>query len=227
MAETTAGSEGGRRGRSRCLLGPLAAGLYLLAQVGCGSAGRPSPAAGWAEGPVRWLILPEEERQFRRLRTGREAALFIELFWRRRDPTPLDPGNPFLEVFHDRVQAADRLYGESEARGSLTDRGRALILLGPPPILRHQRRSVVTLMPDSDLRSLLEAEAETSTVVEEWEYPPDQLPAGLLELLDEATRQRGIVLTFVEGTRRSRLAEGSEVLQLVARALATQPLKLW
>jgi len=230
MADAAARPGGCRRWARRLLPKLLTAVLLPLAvlvQIACGTGGPSSPGATWGDGPVRWLMLPEEQRQFRRLHGSRETVLFIELFWRRRDPTPLDPGNPFLEVFHERVQAADRLYGEEETRGSLTDRGGALILFGPPPILRHRQRSVVALLPNADPRNLLEAEAETSIAVEEWEYPPEALPSILLEMLDEEARVQGILLTFAEGPRRTRLVEGEEYLGLAARALATQQLKLW
>ena len=64
------------------------AGAVLLSSLacGCGSApARPADGVGLAEGPTRWLMLPEEERQLRRLHTTREAVAFIEAFWRRRD----------------------------------------------------------------------------------------------------------------------------------------------
>ena len=56
-------------------------------------AGQPTPPAGqeglaeWAAGPVRWLLLPAEQRQLREI-TGPGAAIgFIERFWAVRDPS--------------------------------------------------------------------------------------------------------------------------------------------
>src|SRR3954467_9414813 len=98
-------AEGKRRGWR--LAAPLAALSALT--PGCQSPAPRPPAsgAGLDEGPTRWLMLPEEEHQYRRLRTTREVVDFIEEFWRRRDPEPDKPGNPFAKTFYERVEAAD------------------------------------------------------------------------------------------------------------------------
>jgi len=240
---------GGAAGRSqrwlrgRCLGWGLVLWGWLLTTA-CGSASNSTgPIAGWAEGPVHWLMLPEEKRQCRRLRGQREAVLFIEFFWRRRDPTPTDPGNPFLQTFHDRVQAADKLYAEEGTRGALTDRGGALILLGAPPILRQRLRTV--LSPPSvedggfglDTPRPSEPKEETQ-ILKDWEYPVTSLPPGLVRLLEQrgllaaqnddpdgvSSTPQALVLTFIEGETRTKLLEGEELLELAARAIATQPL---
>jgi len=208
----------------------LVLGGWMLTSAACGSVPKSGPAAAWAQGPVRWLMLPEEQRQCRRLRSRREAVLFIELFWRRRDPTPSEPGNPLLQTFHDRVQAADKLYAEEGVRGALTDRGRALILLGPPPVLRQRVRTVtVATTPEDDTFGLeiskRKAPEVQRTLLKDWQYPPEDLEPELRELLDEEEREAGIVLTFVEGPKRTELIEGERYLELAAEALASQPLR--
>lgn len=198
---------------------------WLLTTTACGSTTATGPIAAWAEGPVRWLMLPSERRQAGRLNSRREAVLFIEFFWRRRDPTPATPGNPFLQTFHDRVQAADKLYPEEGTRGALTDRGRALILLGAPPLLRQRVRTILVAQHDDDELGLdlpRRTESETEKqILKDWVYPPDQLPPALVELLDEEERETGVVLTFLEGDRRTRLIEGEGYLDLAVEALAT------
>lgn len=195
-----------------CLLGAL---------TGCRSTGRPGPAAAWAEGPVRWLLLPEESRQFRRLEDGRDAVLFIERFWRRRDPNPADSGNPCLETFHERVQAADQLYSARGVRGSLTDRGRALILLGPPPILRYGYRKVST--STSEDFSRVQTSRSDPRALETWEYPEDDLPPALVKLLEAEMLSRPVVLRFEEGPRHTKLVSDARVLELAARVLVERP----
>ena len=125
-----------------------AAVLYLVSwlAVACQSAtANPSPPGGGRgleDGPTRWLMLPDEHKRFRRLDTTREAIGFIEAFWLRRDPDPGTPGNEFSRTFYERVEAADRLYSEEGVRGSMTDRGRALVLLGPPPSIRASQKRI-------------------------------------------------------------------------------------
>lgn len=201
------------RDRLRAVLGAAALVMCLAA---CYSASGRTPAAGWADGPVQWLLLPEEQRQFRRQRNAREAVLFIELFWRRRDPDPTDPGNETLELFHERVQAADRLYAEEDQRGSLTDRGGALILLGPPPILRYGQEALDRSLPASANFDL--PPAAVSVTTERWEYPMDSLSQSMLELLEEGERQQPVVLVFQERGRSTRLVEGRRFLDIAAQA---------
>ena len=131
----------GNRAHRRLAAAP---GRALLAGPGLpvGPAAPSGNGAGLDEGPTRWLMLPDEARQYRRLQTTREVVDFVEAFWRRRDPDPDKPGNEFAKTFYERVEAADRLYSEGGTRGSLTDRGRALVLLGPPPVLRYGQKKV-------------------------------------------------------------------------------------
>jgi GWxTD domain-containing protein len=194
--------------------------------LGCQSSGAARLGAGarlWFEGPVRWLMLPEEAKQFKQLRTSREAQEFIEVFWRRRDPTPGAPDNPFRTAFLERSQAADRLYSEAGRRGSLTDRGRALILLGPPSILRYEQKAVPLLQPEA-VRGRSETRSRWMTQ-EVWAYLPEDLSPALVELLSPEQRGDEIALVFAAEARRTYLLEGEKLCELAARAavLAAAP----
>lgn len=164
---------------------------------------------------MRWLLLPEETRRFRRLEDGRDAVLFIERFWRRRDGDPSDSGNPCLQTFHERVQAADQLYSSRGVRGSLTDRGRALILLGPPPILRYGYQKKAAAPPDDF--SMVQSRGTDPRALETWEYPAASLPPELVELLEAEGLPTNVVLRFEEGPRRTKLVTDDRVLELAAR----------
>lgn len=96
------------------------------------------PYAEWAEGPASHLMTKEETAQWNRLATDEEGEAFIALFWARRDPTPGTPENEFRKEFDARVAAADENFTTLKTRGSLSDRGRALILLGPPSLVGGQ-----------------------------------------------------------------------------------------
>jgi len=204
---------GGIRARWRLAALPLLSGLAIA----CGSApARPVGGAGLQDGPTRWLMLPDEQRQLRRLRTTREAVDFIESFWRRRDPDPSTPGNEFSKSFYERVEAADRLYSDGGTRGSLTDRGRALILLGPPPVLRFSQKKVPAWDPG---RAGTPSAVQTRTLsLETWVYTPEDFAPALQQLLAEEYPGREIVLVFTVDPRRTYLTEGGEVLETAARA---------
>jgi GWxTD domain-containing protein len=74
----------------------------------------------------------DELKQWKALRSDQEAEAFIDLFWAKRDPTPDTRRNEFREDFDQRVKFTDDNFSNGLERGSLTDRGKTFILLGPP-----------------------------------------------------------------------------------------------
>ncbi|HYO12923.1 MAG TPA: GWxTD domain-containing protein [Thermoanaerobaculia bacterium] len=205
-------------GRNRAR-GWLAAALLPLTSwlSGCGSANATGGTAALVGGPTLWLMLPEEQKQARRLGSTREAVAYIESFWRRRDPDPSTPGNEFARTFYERVEAADGLYTEGGTRGSMTDRGRALILLGPPPMLRYSQERVPTWelgRPGSP-----PAVQSRHLVMESWVYSVADLPPELTVLLEaEGPTPTEIVLVFAAEPRRTYLVQGEKYLEMAARA---------
>lgn len=80
---------------------------------------------------VRFIITNQERRVF--LNTpdpGRD--LFIDAFWRKRDPVPVTDVNEFKDEYYARIDQANRLFADGGPNGWLEDRGRIHILLGPP-----------------------------------------------------------------------------------------------
>ena len=197
-------------------LGAAVLPLLCWLALSCQSTGRTSTAAGLADGPTRWLMLPEELRQVQRMRTNREAVDWLETFWRRRDPDPDQPGNETAKTFYQRVEAADRLYSDGGMRGSLTARGRALILLGPPPVLRYSQKRIPAWEPGKP--GSRPAIHSRKLVLEIWAYPVSDLPAALAERIAE--REPGtteIALSFAVEPRRTYLVEGHRYLEYAVR----------
>jgi GWxTD domain-containing protein len=100
---------------------------------------RPPPNAGeqindsWDDGPISWIMTVEEKRSWNLLTTGAEQQEFVEKFWEVRNPRPGNPDNPYRTSFERRVAFADAHFVQAEGtRGSMTDRGRVFVLLGPP-----------------------------------------------------------------------------------------------
>ncbi len=198
---------------------PLVPWLALACRPGIvrATSGATSGAASLADGPTRWLMLPEEIRQAERLGSTREAVAFIEDFWRRRDPDPDEPGNPYSKTFYERVEAADRLYLDGGQRGSLTDRGRALILLGPPPVLRYSQKKVPAWEPGKP--GSRPASNSRQLVLEVWAYPVAELPPALARrIADKEPETAEIVLSFAVETRRTYLVEGHRYLEYAVKA---------
>jgi len=201
----------GRRLRVAVL--PLLSWLVLS----CQSAGRTSTAAGLADGPTRWLMLPDELRQVQRMRTNREAVDWLETFWRRRDSDPEEPGNELAKIFYQRVEAADRLYSEGGLRGSLSARGRALILLGPPPVLRYSQKRVPSWEPGRP--GDRPAVQTRDVVLETWVYAVEDLAPELRERIgQEHPDLSEVALVFLVEPRHTELLEGEKFLDLAIRA---------
>jgi len=82
---------------------------------------------------VAYIILPEEKEVFLQLTTNRDRDLFIESFWKQRDPTPGTPQNEFKEEHIRRFNYANKFFKRNSPRaGWKTDMGRFYIILGPP-----------------------------------------------------------------------------------------------
>jgi GWxTD domain-containing protein len=87
----------------------------------------------WLEEEVVYIISPLEKQVFEKLQTDRERDLFIQAFWKQRDPTPGTEENEFRTEHYRRVNHANYYYGrQSPLPGWKTDRGRIYIILGEP-----------------------------------------------------------------------------------------------
>ncbi|HVS02667.1 MAG TPA: GWxTD domain-containing protein [Thermoanaerobaculia bacterium] len=199
----------------------LAAASIAAAVAACGSLPTEGETAarGWAAGPVRWLLLPEEERTLAGITSSGELAAFLQEFWRRRDDDPSTPDISSARRFQERVAAADSLYGEGKTRGSLTARGGALILLGPPAMLRYTSRRVPVYNPR---QATAATRATQQLTLEIWVYRGDELPLQLRQALGIGSQEE-LSLSFLMERRRSSLVEGRELLAAAARAWVYAP----
>jgi GWxTD domain-containing protein len=87
----------------------------------------------WLEEEAAYIITSTERDVFLKLETDREREIFIEAFWKHRDPTPGTPQNEFRDEHFKRIKYANEYFGRGTPRpGWMTDRGRIYIILGPP-----------------------------------------------------------------------------------------------
>ena len=86
----------------------------------------------WGQGPYHFLMTKEEAAAWKGIQSDDAAKAFVDLFWARRDPTPATPANEYRAEVDARIAAADKAFAEGRTKGSMTDRGRALILFGQP-----------------------------------------------------------------------------------------------
>jgi GWxTD domain-containing protein len=82
---------------------------------------------------VQYIIQPVEKEVFLKLTSDRDRDIFIETFWKQRDPTPGTPENEYKDEHIKRFNYANTYYGRGTTRkGWQTDMGRIYIILGPP-----------------------------------------------------------------------------------------------
>ncbi|MGB6000290.1 MAG: GWxTD domain-containing protein [Thermoanaerobaculia bacterium] len=178
----------------------------------------------WAEGPVSWLIQPEEWKDLRQATRPGEAMAFIEEFWARRDPDPATAENTFHDSFFSRVEAADILYSEATVEGSMSDRGRALILLGSPSVVRIGNESTLAWEQGEENKRGVGTRNQR---IEIWGYRLEDLPANLVRSATASKKGNGdvleLTLTFVIEARGAHLHEGEELLELAARSAVQRP----
>jgi len=80
---------------------------------------------------VTYTISPKEKEVFLELMTNRDRDIFIEDFWKVRDPTPDTPENEYKEEITRRFNYVNKRFMAGR-RGWMTDRGRIYMILGEP-----------------------------------------------------------------------------------------------
>lgn len=105
----------------------------LLGVATADKPGLPERYKKWLNEEVVYIITRVEREVFLKLQTDRERDLFIEAFWKHRDPTPNTPENEFKTEHYRRIDYANRYLGrDAPIPGWKTDRGRIYIILGEP-----------------------------------------------------------------------------------------------
>jgi len=124
-----------KAGMARALVvGVLAAGLAS----GSPQSRPPDKYETFLKEEVVYIITKTERQVFTKLETDRDRDLFIEEFWKQREPTPGTPRNEFKEEHFRRIEFANQAFGRGAPfRGWRTERGRIYIALGPPFDVQH------------------------------------------------------------------------------------------
>jgi len=87
---------------------------------------------------VAYHIQPVEKDVFMKLTTDRDRDIFVDTFWKQRDPTPGTPENEYRDELVKRFKYCNQFYGRGTTReGWKTDMGRIHMILGPPASVEH------------------------------------------------------------------------------------------
>jgi len=82
---------------------------------------------------TRYIMFSQEKEVFMQLTSNRDMDIFIEAFWKQRDPTAGTPQNEYKDEHIKRFNYANKHFSrESAKEGWMTDRGEFYIILGPP-----------------------------------------------------------------------------------------------
>ncbi|HYA48087.1 MAG TPA: GWxTD domain-containing protein, partial [Burkholderiales bacterium] len=120
-------------GKNAVLPAWLAILAVILAAAPADRPDLPERYKKWLDEEVVYIITPVERDVFLKLRTDRERDLFMDAFWKHRDPTPETPENEFVAEHYRRIAYANQYLGrDAPFPGWKTDRGRMHILLGEP-----------------------------------------------------------------------------------------------
>jgi GWxTD domain-containing protein len=117
----------------------------LLAALAVGLAAAPAPQKKvnpkdllpefrkWLQEDVVYIITPKERDVFLQLEADRERSMFIEAFWKQRDPNPANAENEFKTEHYRRLAYANQNFGrDAPGPGWRSDMGRIYITLGEP-----------------------------------------------------------------------------------------------
>lgn len=123
--------------KSPLLLMAAAAVLLVPLRIAAGDRDAlPARFRTWLGEEVFYIITSTEKEVFLKLTSDRDREMFIEAFWRHRDPSPGTEANEFREEHYRRLAYAERRFRGGGKPGWKTDRGRVYILLGEPLTVR-------------------------------------------------------------------------------------------
>lgn len=183
--------------------------------------------AAWATGPVSALLTDAERKAYAALPDDDARRAFVSRFWTSLDSTPETADNEFQVEFYRRVQYADANFSTEATKGSLTDRGRVLLILGPPsyaarsPIRSGQDEMTVLRATDTNVIATATGPVTVQVAnpkaaapggvageMEVWYYRGERIPRGIgfNELRYEFVTQRAYGKGVLQKEPRELLA---------------------
>ena len=115
--------------------------ILLLGSIAATAAPQKKPTAKdlppqfrkWLTEEVVYIITPKERDVFLQLESDRERKIFIDAFWKQRDPDLSTEENEFKTEHYRRIAYANQWFGRDvPGAGWRTDMGRIYIILGEP-----------------------------------------------------------------------------------------------
>ena len=136
----------------------------------------------FGKGPAQFLMTKDEQAQWKNLKSDDEAKKFIADFWARR-------GEKFKTEFEARVKYADEHFAEGRRKGSMTDRGHVLLVLGGPAKVAKTDAPQATNAPRINPNAspdLTQDTADRPRARQVWTYEEGKTPNLGMPVLDVA-----------------------------------------
>jgi GWxTD domain-containing protein len=150
--------------------------LVGLLAAGFASAELSQTYKDWPKSPAGFLLTKAERKEYEKIQTDQQAKAFIDLFWAKRDPDLNTHVNEFQLDFDQRVAAADKMFSTDKMAGSLSDRGRTLIVMGRPDRVQNIPAGI---SQGTGMGEASRAGMEERGATEVWEYLADKLPKDM------------------------------------------------
>jgi GWxTD domain-containing protein len=168
--------------------------LLVIAAVALSAAGAFAGSLtrykGWENTPEGYFMTPADRTEWRKLQSDDEAEKWIAAYEAKR-------GEQFKADVSDASAVADKYFTVGKTRGSATERGKLIILLGPPgsiAIAKKKASTDIRATPEgtsniavggggnsvSDMVGAANSAGSGRGTVNEYTitYPADKLPAG-------------------------------------------------
>ena len=136
----------------------------------------------FGKGPAQWLMTSSEQAQWKNVKTDDDAKKFIDDFWARR-------GQAFKAEFDARVKYADEHFPQGRTKGSMTDRGHVLIVMGGPAKVQRSGAPAANTAPRINPNSSPDVTEDTADRVrarQAWTYELAKTPNLPMPTLDVA-----------------------------------------
>lgn len=171
---------------------------------------------GWADTAVAALMTDRERKDYKSLPDDAARREFVARFWDSFGSG--EERDRFRAEFYRRAQYCDSAFSTEDVRGSLSDRGRVFLVLGPPS---YASRSPLRQSQDVIDRLRIQnnffvTPGGVNGELENWVYRKERIPKGIpfTELLYQFVTQRGYGTAVLQKEPREMNA-----LQKAARLL--------
>jgi GWxTD domain-containing protein len=194
----------------------LLATLVPLVALALPAAAQLDKFKDWESSPeFVYYATDDEKKAWAGVTNDEQAQKFFNLFWGKRHPDYQKTAqNVFRTKFDALVAEADKRFTLGKKRGALTERGKVLILLGPPKAIASKLESAGAGPTGAEGEEGSFLPARGNVVVIQFQYDKEQLPewAGLKSFL--------VNFTVDERAERETADKSSQIGKLWKKAIA-------